>query len=276
MKSVQTSFGKLTYTGTLTGKPVIIAIHGLGGSAAYFKTMTPYLQQYDVLAFNLLGTPPSDNISANLDTVENAAKSLWAAIDKLLITTPVVLIGHSLGGSIATEMVTQRSDQVNALILISTSVTAKYIHLNPSLKLLGFPMISSIIKFVLKHLQRRLGDSALLNSDNFADSSFLIEPLIQKSRISIKQELTLFARYTAKVTMDQRLIPYHSIPTLIIFGDQDKLATNQGRLNDQQQYSKLPQVTFKTVHNASHLVLVEKGAETSKLVTDFLFSNIDK
>ncbi|ANK60210.1 alpha/beta hydrolase [Loigolactobacillus backii] len=226
MKSVQTPFGKLTYTGTLTGKTVIIAIHGLGGSAAYFKMMTPYLQQYDVLAFNLLGTPPSDNINTSNYTVKKAAQSLWAAIDKLQIITPVILIGHSLGGSIATEMLTQRSIQVKALILISTSVTAKYIHLNPSVKLLGFPVISSMIKFVLRHLQRWLSYRSLLNSDNISDPRFIIEPLIQKSRIAIKQELTLFARYTANVPMDQRLMPYSSIPTLIIFGDQDQLATN--------------------------------------------------
>ncbi|MDV7718471.1 alpha/beta fold hydrolase [Pediococcus ethanolidurans] len=272
MKFVQTKFGKLAYSGKLTGKPIIIAVHGLGGSAAYFQAMIPYLTQYDVLAFNLLGTPPSDNTEDNVYTVEKAAMSLWTAIDTLNIKSPLILMGHSLGGSIVEAMLAQRVNQVQALVLISTSTVSQYIHLNPLLKLLGYPIISPILQNIMKLAKRPLAYRSLLDATNVSDPSFLIEPMIQKKRRVIKQELTLFARYTTTMSMDKRLSVYNKVPTLVIFGDHDKLATDQRRLNDQQRYSKLSQVTFVTVPMASHVVLVEKPAVVSKIVNKFLIS----
>lgn len=156
-------------------------------------------------------------------------------------------MGHSLGGSVVTAMLAQRAALVQSLILISTSTSSQYIHLNPLLKLLGYPLLSPVLQNIMKLAKRHLTYSPFLDPAKVTDPSFLVEPMIQKNRRVIKQELTLFARYTTAVPMAQRLSLYSKVPVLVIFGDHDELATDQGRLNDQRRYSKLPQVTFVTV-----------------------------
>jgi pimeloyl-ACP methyl ester carboxylesterase/quercetin dioxygenase-like cupin family protein len=101
------------------GSPLVL-IHGLGLSGELWNRFGATLgSHYRVLRVHLRGAPRSRELERTELSLERWADDLGAALDALDVQRPVI-VGHSLGATIALKFALERPDRARALVLIGT------------------------------------------------------------------------------------------------------------------------------------------------------------
>jgi pimeloyl-ACP methyl ester carboxylesterase len=101
-------------------KPPLLAIHGWLDNAASFSELAPLLSDYHVIAVDMPGHGHSDHLPAGqryhfLDAVEIVIEIL-----DQLGWQQAILLGHSLGGAIASVVAASFAERVSHLIMIDS------------------------------------------------------------------------------------------------------------------------------------------------------------
>lgn len=124
-----------------SGEPIVL-VHGLMDSAEGWENLVPHLEGRPIYAFDLPGFGDSDkgsDISA-----EGYAKDLASAMDVLEINK-ASLVGHSLGGAVASAMADLRPELFSNLSLLAPAGFRR----NPLAALAMLPGFSQGTKAVL-------------------------------------------------------------------------------------------------------------------------------
>jgi len=105
--------------GNPNGKPVL-ALHGWLDNAASFIPMAPYLSEHNIVAIDFMGHGQSDHIQKGYDY--GFVDWLHDAIDALdsLGWQQAHLLGHSLGGAIATAIAAGATERILSMALIES------------------------------------------------------------------------------------------------------------------------------------------------------------
>ena len=108
-----------TFT-TLGGGPTVLMLHGIGGGHLAFAPQVESLASsgYRAVAWDMPGYGHSVPIEPY--TFKGLAQSCIALIEGLKCDD-VTLVGHSMGGMVAQEVVARRPDLVSRLVLCGTS-----------------------------------------------------------------------------------------------------------------------------------------------------------
>lgn len=106
------------------GAQPVLFIHGIAGSAVYMTNAfdAPDLKEYDLLAPDLLGYGQSSTPAAFDYSLVRQAEALKLLLD-LLHLERVVVVGHSVGGTIAVLLAGLFPQRVAALILAEANLT---------------------------------------------------------------------------------------------------------------------------------------------------------
>ncbi|KAL4881026.1 Alpha/Beta hydrolase protein [Aspergillus karnatakaensis] len=122
-----------TQSGNPTGPPILL-LHGLGGSTETFTPLLPHLhpEHYRLISIDLEGfgkTPlstPDTTLSIHryVNDLESLVFSLQNTSNK---SQSIILIGHSLGGIIATQYAAKRPDTIAGLVLLGTGRSIAHI-----------------------------------------------------------------------------------------------------------------------------------------------------
>ncbi|KIA75399.1 valacyclovir hydrolase [Aspergillus ustus] len=112
-----------TQTGNPTGT-LIVLLHGLGGSTKTFTPLLPHLRPeiYRLVCVDLEGLGKTSlsspdvtlSITRYVDDLESLVASLQGTEE------PLLLIGHSLGGIIATQYAARHAEAIRGLALLGT------------------------------------------------------------------------------------------------------------------------------------------------------------
>ena len=124
----------------MSGKPELTAvfIHGIASDSSSFENALKYLEEVKRLdkvrfvAFDLLGAGKSytsDELEYNM---EEQIEALHNAIEQLELTTPLVLVGHSMGTFIVTRYADTYKDSAKRLILVSPPIYTEKDLANPA------------------------------------------------------------------------------------------------------------------------------------------------
>lgn len=97
----------------------IVLIHGLCGSKDYFEELSPQLNA----EVHLLTLPGHDGSEAGPKTMEEFADYVIKEIQSRNLNRPIVL-GHSFGGYIVTNLVRRYADEISAFGLIHSTAAA--------------------------------------------------------------------------------------------------------------------------------------------------------
>lgn len=99
--------------------PPVMLLHGPGGHALSWLRVIPNLMTtYRVIAPDLPGQGASEAFYCPFDADRTL---LWLAkLIERTCTTPPVLVGHALGGAIATRFAGECSEQLSRLVLVDT------------------------------------------------------------------------------------------------------------------------------------------------------------
>lgn len=109
------------------GDPPVLAIHGLGCAGSDFaplwRAAEPPLAARRLLVPDLLGFGVSHRPEWFDYTLPRQAALLWSWLDELGVRV-VDLVGHSMGGTIATLMALAASDRVARLVVVEPNLVA--------------------------------------------------------------------------------------------------------------------------------------------------------
>jgi pimeloyl-ACP methyl ester carboxylesterase len=99
--------------------PALVLVHGyLGGSAIWTDQLTKFSRDRDVICPDLAGFGDSAKLTAP-DSIEGHARCVLELLDSLGVLE-FDLLGHSMGGMIAQELVRLAPDRVLNLVLYGT------------------------------------------------------------------------------------------------------------------------------------------------------------
>jgi len=201
---------------------VVVLVHGLGEHAGRYEHVAQALNGWGfaVRGYDQCGHGDSGgergsipHTSRLLDDLADVLESTRARMPEGM---PLILLGHSLGGLVASYFVSLRPRQVDALVMSSPA-------LNPGL--------NAFQKFLLATLPRlapnlRVGnglDPQYLSHDGAVVAAYKADPRVH-DRISAR-----LARFIADA--GPRVIaraPAWEVPTLLMYAGQDRLVNPQG------------------------------------------------
>ncbi len=116
LKYLSYKHGKIAYRETGNG-PILFLLHGMNGSSKSWAYLFSSLSKtFRVIAWDAPSFGNSDVFGDSLDDYNNAAKALMNALK----IENSILIGHSMGGLIATKLAYDKDLSVAGLILSST------------------------------------------------------------------------------------------------------------------------------------------------------------
>lgn len=255
-----------------TGRPVLVFIHGWGGSARYWqRTAQALTPHFDCLLYDLRGfgrsqwdTLPLEETRYTLDTY---AEDLAQLLEQLGIDR-ICLNAHSLGTSIATFFLNEFGGAVDRVIL-----TCGGIFEYDELAFAAFYRFGRyVVKFRPSWLYRLPG------MDQVLMQRFLYRPIAASDRQAFVEDYLMAAEPAALGTMFDavskratEVLPQQfanlKVPTLLISGEHDRIIPPQlGR----SAASLSDRIDYVIMGNVGHFPMLENADNYLKMVRSFL------
>lgn len=242
------------------GLPLLF-IHGFPLSR---RMWTPQLQDlssdYRVLALDLRGFGGSSKPKSSY-SVEVFAEDVASFIEEV-VRSSVVLIGHSMGGYIAFQLLRRNPSLVLSMVLVNTKAET-----DPDEKALITEM-SNIIRRNGKEKFFRWLAQRLLAPEKSSKPK-LLEQVVELMENADEETLTSVLKALAERPNYAGLLKKVRTPTLIIAGDHDQLIPVESALN---MARKIPGSAVALIKGAGHLPNIEKPEEFNNVIRRFLGS----
>lgn len=241
----------------IAGIPLVF-IHGwLGSSLEWVYQLFYFNSRNHIILLDLPGFGKSDKPKREYP-IKFFTKQVVDFL-RFLGYDKVILIGHSLGGMIALSITIQKPQLVKNLILISTSVTFSQsiknkwnlFGLNIAFRLAYKRLLKNIIKQII--------------STEKEDKEF---KKLYKNALKIPKSVVLstFKNMTSKFKIYKKLSQIYQ-PTLIIYGNKDKIISKSKIINLQDLISNS---IVEVIEDGSHRVMVENHSQVNKIIDDFI------
>ena len=252
-------------------KPVMVFIHGWGGSARYWESIANALSDtFDCLLYDLRGFGrsrlPQEPIELLYD-MEDYAEDLAVLLDALELNR-IYINAHSLGASAATMFLNRYPERVERAILTCSGVF--------EYEEKSFTAFHKIGGYVVKFRPRwflKIPFAGLMFMARFlhrplpaaVSRAFLEDYLEADYKAALGTMLTAVSKYAAEV-MPQEFAKVR-VPTLLISGQYDKiipaaLGRRAAELSEKVEYFEIP--------GTAHFPMLEKPAVYLERVREFL------
>jgi alpha-beta hydrolase superfamily lysophospholipase len=201
---------------------VVLLVHGLGEHCGRYEGLAQHLNDWGfaVRGYDQFGHGASGGKRGCLPSDARLLDDLAAVVDdtraRMAQGTPLILLGHSLGGLVAARFVGLGLRPVQALILSSPA-------LDPGLNVIQKLLLAVLPKIAPNLCVGNGLNPALLSHDPAVVAAYLADPLVH-DRISGR--LGRFIARTAPAVRAQA--PHWSTPTLLLFAGADKLVNPAG------------------------------------------------
>lgn len=242
------------------GRPVIL-LHGIGGGRAIWRGSVAALAAagFDAIAVDLPGY--GDSAGLEPGGVDRMAAAVLALMDGLRLDR-AALVGHSMGGMVAQELVAAAPARVSALVLACTSPA------------FGKPDGDWQARFVAERLAPldAGGGMAALAARLVPG---MVGPLASPDGVALATrvmsavpEATYRRVLAAIVAFDRRAaLPSIAVPTLCLAGALDRTAPPEVM---RRMAGRIPGARFAELAGAGHIANVEQPAAFDAAVAHFL------
>jgi len=237
-------------------KPLVL-VHGfMGGAAQWDGALDLIMQQREVIAVDLPGFGENADLTP-LDTIAAFADWVLSYLSKKKIDD-FHLLGHSMGGMIAQEMVRKSSARVDKLILYATGSIGEL----PG----RFETIEQSKQRAIadgpKATARRISATWFLNGDA-ADGYAPFAAIAEKSSsAAIQAGLSAMAGWSGVQNLGAI-----SQNTLVLWGDQDRTYPWD---QIERLWRSIPDSRLAVVPDCAHAVHAENPEIFQRLITGFL------
>ncbi len=229
----------LLYEQTGHGPPLLL-IHGLSGSARWWRRNIPALTpHFTVYAVELVGF--GGNRAPHPLPLRGAADSLGAFIERLA-QGPADVIGHSMGGHIATYLAAEHPQLVRRLVLAAAS---------------------GLVQEPVMRMAARLPRVARWTGRGFGTT------LVWDAARAGALNLLLAARELLADDVSE-LLHRITVPTLILSGERDVLIPPG---SGAQQHAAIQGSTYAVLAGAGHILMWDQAERFNQLVLQFLLAD---
>jgi len=240
----------------------ILFIHGLGSAAdRWMKIPDALSTDFHSIAIDLPGFGESDK-PAKIDyTIDQFRRFIISFLKKISIhNDQIILIGHSLGGYIASEIAIQNQNHVRQLVLIDSSGMLD--QRTPILEEYFEAAMNPTKDNVRKAFEKMVADPSRIPSQ-------LVDGFIRRINMPNAKhafESTLTNSTTTQIGLN-RLRQISNIPTLILWGVHDKVIPLEHSkfFKDTISGSRL-----EVIDDAGHAPFAEKPNQVYELLRNFL------
>lgn len=253
--------------GTSKEKLPIVLLHGTGSSLHTFDAWTKQLSaQRRVIRMDLPGFGLTGPFADRDYSIEHYVQWLHAFLQQSNLQR-FILAGNSLGGNIAWNYVARYPDSVDKLVLIDASGYPIAAQSTPlAFRLAQTPVLKHGLKWITP---RFMAQSSVKNV--YADSSKVTEELVDRYfELTLREgnRQALGDRFRSQSSPpDTSLIRSIQQPTLILWGDQDRLTPLELAERFQQD---LPNSQLVVLKNTGHVPMEENPQESLDALLRFL------
>ncbi len=244
--------------------PAIVMIHGFGAAIDWWDEIAPALAtDHRVIRIDLIGHGGTAAPASGY-TIPRQAELVAAVLDRLGVDR-VTVIGHSMGGEVATALAERNPARIAAMILIDSPPTA-----GTTFTIMTDAAMTPVIGELLSHFET---DQAIRRglAQGFAPGF----PVPEKFVADLRQlTYTAFrsahedsiAYRTAKPT-NERLAALTPVPPLLaLTGTEDAIVPPEYA----KYFAQVPGAKIVMIEGAGHSPMVEKPARTLELIRSFL------
>ena len=236
--------------------PDILMIHGLMGSSSSFDFITRELaEKFHVTAIDLPGHGDS-NLQIPFDL-----NNLTYVVEEFInekFSSPIDVIGYSLGGTILNNIATTQKGLLNSIILIDP-----WFSNNTTTDSLAFKFLSVIEKNAKKSWvepKDSLGYVKNMNSELTEDK----QQIISKNRFDY--DIRIWDNSIQKGTLIN--MPQNSINTSVLLIKPSMSLIKEMQINKINE--NFENIIIEEVPNTTHMIIFENPEEISKLVSEFV------
>jgi 2-hydroxy-6-oxonona-2,4-dienedioate hydrolase len=239
-----------------TGDPLVL-VHGyLGGSQQWAGEIEALKGHFDVIAVDLPGYGQSHQMTAPTEIAEHA-RAVLAHLDALGVSR-FHLLGHSMGGMIVQEMVSQAPDRVDRLVLFATgpqgSIPGRFETMARSRERLAADGV--------EHTARRISAMWLLDKEASPQYEALAALACQASEQAALAGLWAMEGWDGR----DRLAAVRQ-PTLVVWGDGDR---SYGWPQIEALWRGIPKAALAVLPSCSHAAHLERPGLLHSILIDFL------
>jgi pimeloyl-ACP methyl ester carboxylesterase len=242
--------------------PVIVLLHGLAGSMHWWDRAVPLLARgHRVLRLDLLGHGGSDKPRTGYRP-DKQAGLIGQVLDRLHVRNALV-VGHSLGGMVATPLAEQRPELVRGLVVIGTPPESGYVSLPLAAQLLFRPVIGELLYQTVPDLMVRNGLEAAFAGGVDVPDQFL-EDYRKLTYSAYRNSYNEADEFNQAHPLDE-LAAASGAPLLAISGAQDEEVDPDSL----DEWQRVPGARVRLLRGAGHSPQWEKPKFTSRLILSF-------
>ncbi|MCP2249477.1 alpha/beta fold hydrolase [Lentzea aerocolonigenes] len=260
--------------------PPAVFVHGLGGSATNWTDLSAQLREHvSGYSIDLPGFGRSEPVAGYDFSLATHARTVVKYLETL--GEPVHLFGNSMGGAISVIAAATRPDLVRTLTLVSPAVPDLRPRLDrmsdPRMALAVLPVIGSKVRRELAKLTAHERTKQMLDLC-FADPSVVpdhrIEESIKENEERARQKWAGHALNRSTFGLMQswltpgpkslwRLLPLVKAPTLVLWGENDRLVSVR---KGPRTVRLLPKGRLLVLPRTGHVAQMERPATVARAV----------
>jgi pimeloyl-ACP methyl ester carboxylesterase len=260
--------------------PATVYVHGLGGSATNWTDLAAQLQGHvSGYSIDLPGFGRSEPIPGYDFSLATHARTVIKYLETL--SQPAHLIGNSMGGAISVIVAASRPDLVRTLTLVSPAVPDLRPRLDrmsdPRMALAVLPVVGARVRRELAKLTAHERTKQMLTLC-FADPSVVpdhrIEESIKENEERARQKWAGQALNRSTFGLMQswftpgpkslwRLLPLVEAPTLVLWGENDRLVSVR---KGPRTARLLPKGRLLVLPRTGHVAQMERPATVARAV----------
>lgn len=253
--------------------PVLLLLHGIAGSSQTWVPVMELLRRdYTVFAPDFLGHGRSAKPIGDY-SLGNHAAGMRDFLDVLGIERATV-IGQSFGGGVAMQFAYQFPERCERLVLVDAGGLGREV--SWMLRLLALPAAEYVLPVIFSAPVRTFGESILgFLKDRGIRNARAAEMLRSYSSLTEPTNRQAFVR-TMRAVIDpggqsvsamDRLYLAANMPTLIIWGDKDKIIP---LIHAYRAHEAIPNSRLEIMEGVGHYPHVEEPVRFVEILVDFL------
>ena len=244
--------------------PVVVLLHGFAGSHRWWNRVAPDLVRRGlrVVRLDLLGHGRSEK-PRNGYAPDEQARRVADALRKLGIGRATV-VGHSMGGTVASALVQQRPQLVRRVAVIGTAPREGFAQLPLAGRVATWPVAGELARrFAPDQVIRASLDSAFSDGVDVPDA--FVDDL-DGMTFSAYDKSTTEAREFIEDTPNSQRIARSRKPLLVIFGTADEIVDPKAAAAWEKD---VPRARVVRLRGGSHSPLWDRSRDVSKLLVEF-------
>ncbi len=252
------------------GEPIVL-LHCYTCSLRWWDQIVPLLNEdHRVISFDLLGHGGSEKPTSGYE-IEGQAAAIAAALNELGVSTATV-VGHSLGGLVATSLREQASDLVDKVVLIDSPAASGESNLPTLAKMATWPVLGEALWRV--KLPAMVKSAAARSFAPGTDVSEVFPD--QPDRVVDDLNAMTYKSFEGSAQAADDFLDHGGLPSrlravggdvMVIMGAEDQILDPDEVL---AQFEVVPGARMVTIDGAGHSPNVEQPEQTADQILGFI------